>query len=85
MGLFEEFKSEGKRQETSKVPITVEFTEEEVEAINKNLETYRSFAAAEGGELCVVPKQLQAMKAQALFEYALQLVNKSGDAALSKR
>jgi tetratricopeptide (TPR) repeat protein len=83
MGLFDIFKSRGKKEETSKVSISVEFTEEEIEAINKSLETYNSFAAAEGKKLCVVPKLLEAMKAQGLFEYAFQLVNKSGNANLS--
>ena len=83
MGLFDIFRSRSKKEETSKVSISIEFTEEEIEAINKSLETFRSFAAAKGGELCVVPKQLQAMKAQGLFEYALQLATKSGDTNLS--
>jgi hypothetical protein len=84
MGLFDIFKSKRNKQEDSKVLIPVEFTSEEIEAINKNLETYNSFAAAEGKKLCVVPKQLEAMKAQGLFEYSLQLIVKSGDDNLSK-
>ncbi|MGA2801953.1 MAG: hypothetical protein ABSE97_06230 [Verrucomicrobiota bacterium] len=83
MGLFDIFKSRGKKGKISKVSIPVEFTAEEIEAIDKNLETYNSFAAEKGGTFCVVPKLLDALKAQGLFEYAFQLVNKSGDANLS--
>lgn len=79
MGLFDIFKSRGNKGNKIRVP--VEFTKEETEAINKNLETYRSFA--EGREVRFHPKQLEAFKAQGLFEYASQLVDMSKDARFS--
>lgn len=83
MALFELFRSRRKPQDGSKVPISVQFTDEEIEAINKNLETYRSFAAEKGGELALVPKMRQALEAQGLFEYAMQLVARATNPNLS--
>lgn len=82
MGLFDMFRR-SKSKSDSKVPISVEFTDEEIEAINKNLGTYRSFAAKDGGQLALVPKALEALKAQGLFEYAMQLVAATNDSNLS--
>ncbi|HTX22444.1 MAG TPA: hypothetical protein VMD27_11405 [Candidatus Aquilonibacter sp.] len=80
MGLLDIFRSKNKPQGE----ILVEFTDEEIEVINKHLESWRSWAAEKGGELALTPKALQAIKAQGLSEYALQLVTKTNDSNLSR-
>jgi tetratricopeptide (TPR) repeat protein len=83
MGLFDIFKFKGKSQKDAKVSISVEFTDEEIEAINKNLDTYQSFAAKDGKQLVLAPKALEALKAQGIFEYAMQLIVATNDSNLS--
>ena len=88
MALFDIFKSKNKKQEdVSKAKVRVEFTKEELDAINRKLEEFQSIAKEKlspGKVFYFDPKLINALKAQGLFEYVSQLVSKAKDADLSK-
>ena len=81
MGLFNIFKSKDKKQEdTSKDKVKIEFTAEERDAINRKLEEFQSVvneSKSPDGEYYVHPKIIDAMTAQGLFEYVVQLVREA--------
>jgi hypothetical protein len=79
MSIFDKFKRKPNttRQERS-LSSLVEFTDEEMDAINRNLEMYSSISKAaesdQEGELYVHPRVKDGMVAQGLYRYAEELV-----------